>query len=388
MFGAFVLARDRHHNLRIQGSMGVAILFFFSWILASLAWSDDPALAVRRVVCFAILWFAAFGVACHYKQREVFHFLFLAALAFICLGLVTELALGTFAPADPLYRFCGTIHPNHQAWNCAGLALSGIALGEMERPRRFLFLLGSALGIGALILTKSRTSLGAFVVALVVHKTLVLTRKRKDFWIQSMLVVCAVVALLQATLPPPERAELTSITERTILLGRSTRQAETLTGRTTLWRSGLGYFYNRPLLGYGFNAFETPQRIMDLRREAGWAATAFHSEYFDLLLGVGCIGGVAYVFVILCGLRRTLALYKLHHNKYYAMECAIVVFLLVTMLLENPGRDPNVPTFVFFTILARRGLLREPELHASPTTWRYGVKAPDTTESYAQALRS
>jgi hypothetical protein len=49
------------------------------------------------------------------------------------------------------------------------------------------------------------------------------------------------------------------------------------------------------------------------------------------------------------------------------MECAIVVFLLATMLTEDPGRDPNVLTFVFFTIMARRGLLREPELHTTPT---------------------
>jgi O-antigen ligase len=142
-------------------------------------------------------------------------------------------------------------------------------------------------------------------------------------------------------------------------------QAATLSGRIPLWRSGLGYFYDRPLLGYGFNAFETPQRILELERKAGWAAATFHSEYFDLLLGVGCIGAITYVFILLSGLRRTLLLYKLHRSKYYAMECAIVVFFLAAMFLENPGRDPNVPTFVFFAIMARRGLLREPDLHAS-----------------------
>jgi O-antigen ligase len=104
---------------------------------------------------------------------------------------------------------------------------------------------------------------------------------------------------------------------------------------------------------------------MELERKAGWAASTLHSEYFDLLLGVGCIGAITYVFIILSGLRRTLLLYKLHRSKYYAMECAIVVFFLATMLLENPGRDPNVLTFVFFTIMAKRGLLREPELHTS-----------------------
>ena len=41
VFGAFVLARNRRRNLRIRGSMGMAIFFFFLWALASVAWSDD-----------------------------------------------------------------------------------------------------------------------------------------------------------------------------------------------------------------------------------------------------------------------------------------------------------------------------------------------------------
>lgn len=366
MFGAVVLARNRQRNLRIHGLMGIAIVFFFCWALASLTWSDDLALAARKLISFAVLWFAAFAVACRYKQREVLEFLFLASLAFIGLGLVAELAVGTFAPADPLYRFCGTLTPNTQAWNCAGLAFSGIALGDAERHHRFFFFSASALGIGALVLTKSRTGVGAFVIAIVIYKALVSTRKQKEFWMQSVLVLCAALVLLRALPAFLDRAELASLTERTVLLGRGTQGVDTLTGRTTLWRFGLGYFYDRPLLGYGFNAFETPQHIRELDEKAGSAVAVLHSDYFELLLGVGCIGAIAYVLIILGGLRRTLLLYKLHRSKYYAMECAMVVFYLAIMLLSNPGLEPNVLTFVSFTILARRGLLREPELYRSP----------------------
>ena len=84
---------------------------------------------------------------------------------------------------------------------------------------------------------------------------------------------------------------------------------------------------------------------------------------------MGCVGAIAYLFIILSGLRKTLLLYKLHGGNYYAVESAIIVFCLATMLLENPGRDPNLLTFVFFTIMARRGLLPEPEPHTSPTPY-------------------
>jgi len=368
-FGAFVLTHDRQRKLRIRGSLGIAILFFFLWTLASVTWSDDLDLAMRRVTCFAILWFAAFGVASHYRQREVLLFLFLAGLALVCLGLIAELILGTFAPADPLYRFCGTLHPNQEALNCAALGLTGIALGDAERHHRFFFFSASALGIATLALTKSRTGVGAFVIALVIYKALVSTRKQKEFWMETVLLLSAVLILFCGVLAFVNQTELASLGERTVLLGRGTEEVDTLTGRIPLWQSGLSYFYDRPLRGYGFNAFETPQRIIEIERRAGWPASTFHSEYFDLVLGVGCIGAITYVFIILSGLRRTLLLYKLHRTQWYALECAIIAFYLATMFLTNPGRDPNIPTFVFFTIMARRGLLREPELHTSPTLY-------------------
>jgi O-antigen ligase len=193
-----------------------------------------------------------------------------------------------------------------------------------------------------------------------------------------LVLLCAVLSVL-------DRAELASLSERTLLLGRSTEEAETLTGRTILWKAGFGYFYDRPLIGYGFNAFETPQRIMELETKAGWAAGTFHSEYFDLLLGVGCIGAITYLFIIVSGLRITLLMYKHFRSNYYAIECAIVVFFLAAMLLENPGRDPNILTFVFFTIMAKRGLLREIELHTSPTPCLNGKDCRQLAEGPARS---
>lgn len=363
IFGTFVLTRNRLRDLRIRGSMGVGILFFFWWVFASLVWSGDIDLAARRIISFGILWLAAFGVAEYYKQREVLQFLFFASLAFIVLGLIAEATLGTFTPTDPLYSFCGTFQPNHQAWNCAGLALSGIALGDTERGHRFFFYSASVLGIATLMLTKSRTSVAAFVVAIVIYKALVSTRKQRLHWVPIALVIfCGLVPFLVLN-----RAELASVTEKTALLGKDVEDANTLSGRLPLWKSGLSYFYDRPLVGYGFNAFETPQRVVELERKVGWEASTFHSEYFDLLLGVGLIGAITYVFIVLSGLKRTLLLYKVRRSKYYAMECAIVVCLLVIMLMENPGRDPNVLTFVFFTIMVRRGLLLKSKPHRSPT---------------------
>ena len=188
--------------------------------------------------------------------------MFLASLAFVGLGLAAELILGTFAPTHPMYRFSGTLQPNHEAMNCAALALSAMALGEAERSHRIFFFSASAVGIITLALTKSRTGVGAFVMALVIYKALVATRKQKEFWMETVLLVCAILVLFCGGLAFVGRTELASFSQRTVLLGRGTEDADTLTGRIPLWESGLGYFSDRPLSGYGFNAFETPQHIL------------------------------------------------------------------------------------------------------------------------------
>ena len=49
--------------------------------------------------------------------------------AYLIVGVGTELALGTFRPWSPDYRFAGTVHPNSQgaqlAIFCFGVVLSG-----------------------------------------------------------------------------------------------------------------------------------------------------------------------------------------------------------------------------------------------------------------------
>ena len=92
------------------------------------------------------------------------------------------------------------------------------------------------------------------------------------------------------------------------------------------------------LTGYGFNAFETPERITELQRVVGWPAAAFHSEYIDLLLGVGCIGAFLYVFIILSGLKRTLVTQNIP-DEILRTGVRSNSFLLAIMLLESPGRD-------------------------------------------------
>jgi len=353
IFGAFSVIRNRSNKLRMKGFLGAIILIFFFWIFLSIFWADDPILAGRRSISFALLWLAALGFASRFTERETLLFLFFASLTFVLLGLSIEVILGTFHPVNLGYRFCGTLHPNHQAWNCAGIVFTGVVLLGTEQRYRSLFFNATLLGLVALILTKSRTATAACILALLIYAVLMSRPRQRFFYILgAAFFLCTLLFIFG-------QERLSSSASKAILLGRNDGYTHTLTGRTLIWSAGLNYFYQRPLHGYGFRAFETVQHISELEKEAGWAASAMHSEYLSLFLGVGIVGTILYILIIANGLLRTMHLHKKTHSKYYAIECAILVFYISSMLLENLGRIPNVITFISFVILLRRGFVME-----------------------------
>ena len=347
--GMLTLIRNRRKLRYSHGVMEAAILLFLLWVFFSVWWSDDVVLTIRRSTSFVLLWVAAFGFASNFDQRDGLRFLFAASMSFVLLGLGAELVLGTFSPGDPMYRFCGTIHPNHQAWNCCGLALAGIGLATTERRHRAVFLACSALGLAALVLTKSRTSAAALAVAVAVYIAITASRGWKLFGVWAGVSVCLAGLLFNVA---------GGQIENLLLLGRDPQEVATLTGRTDIWKVGISYFVDRPLRGYGFNAFETPRRIAEFERKAGWAAITLHSEYLDLLLGVGLVGLAAYLLIIVAAAMRTIRLFRAYRSKHYAVDLAIIVCVLCIMLLENIGRDPNILAFMFLVILSRRVLYR------------------------------
>src|SRR4029079_2347101 len=114
----------------------------------------------------------------------------LSITAFVLAGVFAELALGTFRPWRHDYRFAGTCHPNDQGLQCALLVIAaGFAeFTERDRPRLRRALM--ALGLIGLALSKSRTTLIAFVAATAV--ALILRSRGAQRW----LVTAGCVAIL------------------------------------------------------------------------------------------------------------------------------------------------------------------------------------------------
>lgn len=349
--GALLLLRNLGTVRASFGVMEIALIFFAVWMCAGTMWADDVGLTLRRTISFALLWVAATGFASEFSQRDGLRCVFAGSMTFLLFGVVAELLVGTFAPADPIFRFGGTLQPNHQAWNCCCAALSGIGLATTERHHRAIYSVCATIAIAALVLTKSRTSVAAFVFVGLLY---VFLTKISSWRLVSVCISLAAIVWIGGALSNGTHAATRAI----LSLGRGTQDIDSLDGRTDIWKIGLEYLVDHPVAGYGFNAFETPDRIAEFERKAGWAALTLHSEYLDLLLGVGIIGAAAYLTAIIGGVIRTLRLHQMTNNRYYTIEFLILLCVLCLMLLENVGRDPNLLAFMFMVILSRRVLYR------------------------------
>jgi O-antigen ligase len=310
----------------------------------SILWAEDKNLAFRRATEFFLICLGAFAIVRQCKLRDLLQLAFTATLVYLIVGLACEIALGKFAPLDEGYRFCGTLHPNHQAWNCAFLFFSSIGFAKDAKRWRGFFVMTSLVALAFLILTKSRTSLACLVMALFAYWTLMWPRWRK------IAVACSLTGgfCLVLLLAGPD---VIPTLGNALLLGRADSNPATLTDRTLMWQASMPYAVARPLLGYGFHSFWTKEHILVVSSELGFPVPATHDDYFDLVLGVGIPGLVLFLIILGHTLARYLRAYRETASADTAIALALLLFCCLTMTTEVIGFSTGLPTFVFYTLL-------------------------------------
>jgi O-antigen ligase len=105
----------------------------------------------------------------------------------------------------------------------------------------------------------------------------------------------------------------------------------TLTGRTTLWEILWQRFQERPVLGFGYEAFwkQYPQGIMP----PGWVegdgfATHAHNGYIEIVLALGLIGLILYLFAL--GLSWSNALKLMRQKKQIPFIWPLLVLIYLS----------------------------------------------------------
>jgi len=345
VYGVAWLFGKHSHRPKIDSVFGAVLAAFLACIFASVLWTDQPTLVMKRLLVFAMMLTAAYAVADRFSLRNFIELGFWCALVSLGLGLIAEVLTHKFTPFAAEYRFGGTIHPNNQGWNCGALCLSAICLAiETPRFRRLLYTTAVAAFL-FLVLTGSRTALGSTVVALLTMTAIRTSPTRL------LAVGSAITTLLFLTLLFVDESKIT----QKFFYNRQDEQEEdgsatTLTGRTRLWQEFGAEAAKRPWLGYGYGAFWTPSKIAEIADAEGWVITHPHSSYLDIMLDLGLVGALLFVAVNVLGIVDYVRRYRKNPTLDGVWAIGLLVMLVINMLLESRFRFTEISIFVFLSL--------------------------------------
>jgi exopolysaccharide production protein ExoQ len=350
IFAIVSLVRHRADcRIGINGPLGCILLGFAGWALFRPLWADDLTLTLKRSVVFGILCIAAAAIARRFSFREIVLWTFFSTFLFLAIGFLAEVFLGTFRPWASGYRFAGTIHPNAQAVNCTLVLLSGMTAADMEEHRRTIFRVCALFGFVFLILTTSRTAFAAALCAVVVYLGAVCSRHAKIVMAFSLTMVFGFLflSLGNGLLPDLKGA---------LMLGRGSSDVDSFNGRTGIWDGVAPYIQQRPILGYGYGGFWTPTHMSEISEDQKWGISSSHSAYLDYFLTLGAVGLVAYVFLLLAGIKRAFRFQRLSRSSAFAFCGALLVFYALDGLLDSATVEPSLPMFLWMVVLVSLAL--------------------------------
>ena len=256
------------------------LLLLIILVLASVVWSVEPMITLRRSVALVGTTMFGFYLASRYSLDEQLRLLAWA------LGVAAVLSF-LFAIALPGY---GTQAEFAGAWR--GVYVHKNTLGNAMVLGTAIFLLlavggrlrvawvGFGLSVGLVLLSGSRSSLVlvlAFLLLLPLYRAL---RLHINVAIPLLITAVLSVAGVASVLVRNAEAALG-------MLGRDL----TLTDRTALWPLVLDEIRDRPWLGYGYDGFwhgwggESAYLWL-----LGWKQLAAHNGYLELWLHLGLLG--------------------------------------------------------------------------------------------------
>jgi O-antigen ligase len=328
---ALVLRRPRLLLRHIAGAPWLILPGLLALLaVASAVWSLDPLLTLRRGLPFALAGLFGLWFAVRFPPTRQFAILRLAMIA---------LALGTLAIVL-LVPSIGLDHtPGHASdWqgiftqkNACGrimvLATAVILFAERRSLLRPSRLAALALFVFVLIMSGSR---GAWMIeaALVLLWLLLAFARRAGQRVRLVLAVAAPVAsiALGAIL-------ILGSQQLAPLLGRDA----TLTGRTAIWAQVTHFIAQRPLFGYGYDAFWRGMQGPSLQVAAAvhFIVAHAHNGFLEMALELGAAGLLLFVLSWLRGWGALWPLWQRGAIDRIAWPLAILVLIALYDLDEN-----------------------------------------------------
>jgi len=331
----------------VQGVLPVAAILFVALAYVSVSWSDEPDFVIRKLVVFTALLIAGYVFAYRFSIFELIKFAVFSCTLTIAMGFGAELAHQSFLPLVSTYRFSGIMHPNAMAADCGIGFLAAIAWSRREPEKKKILIAIAVISMIFLFLTKSRTAFGAAIAGSVMFGAVSASRsKLTTVFLALATFVCFCVAVGSEEMIDPLRDA--------VLMGRGEEQATgTLSNRLPLWEECLEYIEARPLTGYGYQSFWTPDRTAEISAHQGWVMAHSHNELIEMALGLGVFGSLLYGVVMFGGTAKAIVLARRWNDPDWAFLAALMLFWVLNLMLEVGGLVPAIAPFIALMVLFR-----------------------------------
>ena len=332
-------------------SLIIPLVLFMIIAAASALWAEDPALVARRIVVFLCVGFAAWAVARSWTLTDILAFTVISCMVVLCVSTGLEIIRGQFHPFDGEFRLMGLTHPNNHAQECAAAIFCSIAAIRLIPEHKRFYTLTAIAAFGFMVLTRSRTSFLAVLVALG-FGALYIMPKRRVFGIG--LVVASVVLIISVYGP-----DVIDSAKHMLLFGRQESAADvgTLTGRTELWSELMTYVAAHPILGYGFEGFWGPVHTASVSLSLGWVVPHAHNGYIEMLLDLGVVGLAVFVWALFAGVfHAQRQLRTTPGNTEALFSITLLVWVIVGMVSEKVFPQTHYASFLTMVVLAREAI--------------------------------
>lgn len=133
------------------------------------------------------------------------------------------------------------------------------------------------------------------------------------------------------------------------MLGRDT----TLTGRTQLWGILLPVIANRPILGYGYDAFWAGLKadVLSVWIAAGWLVPTAHNGYIELCLSLGVVGVFLFSYIFVHAFRRAIEYVRSERGVMGLWPVTYLCFFVMHNICESALLTRGTFPFLVFAIL-------------------------------------
>ena len=307
-----------------------------AWVSLSLFWSTEPSITLRELIRLYVIVFTAYGIARCFTANQMMFIVLVVCSASVFTALGSEAAAGVLRPWQSEYRLQGGMHANMVAIHAAMMGITAIGMSRIVRGK-FWFWVLIVIAVSALWITKSRTATGVFLVAVAIQWSLYLGSKRTlAYWAWLATFVAVVMFVLAAGGTRLQRAFGGAAS-----MGRS-EKVGSLSGRIPLWNAITDDIVDRPLCGYGYKAFWTGERRVDIFSEIDWSPTDAHNVYFNSMLEQGIIGLLLNLTLAVCAVLVLIRAHKETNVGAYACFATLQIFAFMHGLTETGCSEARI----------------------------------------------